>query len=211
MQALRALALLLCVFVIVAPNCGSCDPTPAARCEWAECQVPPATTDTWQAAAPDRLPTCSSADKNFCAESCRREFDTRFKQCVDTCMQKRCVAPTPSPTPGGPQQVGSPCVEIESPVCENNCQIESTARRPRCRRDCLQRACPDTNQMDITKESLDPGAFRCDRCQSRFEIICNQNCTFGMIGTFPGIERWGCQKACIMFNCSRTCGSKLAF
>lgn len=182
------------------------------RCQWADCTITPAPKDAWtigsdSSGAP--LPVCKPSDKAACAETCRKEFDSRYRHCVNSCMQQRCVVPTPEPTPGPDGEIGAPCVEIESPICEEQCAGESSSLRPRCRRDCLQRACPDTNALDIAKESLDPGTFRCDRCRKRYEVSCARQCALGMIGTFAGLERWGCEKACLITYCSKSCGTNL--
>ncbi|MBN8550836.1 MAG: hypothetical protein J0M12_16090, partial [Deltaproteobacteria bacterium] len=77
--------------------------------------------------------------------------------------------------------------------------------------DCLQKACPEASAMDVTKESLDPGSFRCDRCTATCEVSCKRQCGLGMIGTYNGIETYGCQKACVMASCSKSCPLKLPF
>lgn len=184
------------------------------RCDWADCKTRkepvPAAGDTWTAPA-GSLPRCSAADRSGCADQCRREFDSRYHSCVDGCLAKRCVVPTPTPVPQPGQEVGAPCVEIESPICNEDCKTETSSRQPRCRRDCLQKACPEASAMDITSESLDPGTFRCERCKKRFEISCTRNCSIGMIGSYNGLESYGCQKACVMTNCSKSCGIGLPF
>lgn len=180
------------------------------RCDWADCAPAKTTPDSWKV-APSSLPRCTAGDRSVCGGECRKEFDDRFHACVDTCLSKRCVVPTPTPVPQPDQEVGAPCVEIESPICEDSCKNEAGSRQPRCRRDCLQKACPDASPMDVTSEGLDPGTFRCERCKKRIEITCSRNCSLGMTGTYGGLERYGCQRACVMANCNKACGIRLPF
>lgn len=193
----------------------------SSRCEWAACDPTPASTaasskEQWTVSeAPRVLPApqavCTAADRNACAGECRREFDDRYHRCVDACLSTRCVRPTPSPTPGPATGIAAPCVEIESPVCVEDCKTQPESRRPRCRRDCLQRACPDSSPADVAAESLDPGTFRCERCRKRMEMTCARDCSLGVISGIAGIEQWGCQKACLIANCRNACGISFPF
>jgi hypothetical protein len=159
------------------------------------------------------LPVCGRGERALCGEDCRKEFDSKYHACVDTCLAKVCVQPTPTPKALANQDVGAPCVEIESPICDDDCRIETSSRQPRCRRDCLQKACPDASQAEIVNESLDPGSYRCDRCRKRYQQSCNRQCSFGGYATFPygGLEQYGCEKACIMTSCSKSCRGLSAF
>ncbi len=197
------MALLIIFFFGILGSPGWAD----SRCEWAQCSPGTPAASSWTVEQGNGgASVCGVGDKAACAEQCRREFDAKYKRCVETCLGGRCVQPTPVPSKGPEQSIGSPCVEIESPACQEQCVTESSGKQPRCRRDCLQRACPDASQLDIAKESLDPGTFRCERCKQQYAISCGRQCALGMLGTFPGIERWGCEKACVISYCSKSCG-----
>ena len=202
----------LCAFMCWSgsPNIAMAAPSTADRCDWAECAKPKATSGGWTVDS-SSLPRCTPLDKSTCGDECRREFDDRYHVCVEGCLSKRCVVPTPTPPPGSSAEIGAPCVEIESPICNDNCKSEISARQPRCRRDCLQKACPEANGMEITSESLDPGTYRCQRCKKSYEISCTQQCLLGTSGTHSGLAGYGCQKACVMLNCSKRCGSLSPF
>lgn len=193
----------------------------ASRCDWAACDPTAAPTlsaakEEWtvkgeRATERSPLAVCTAADRSVCAGNCRREFDDRYHRCVDACLSERCVRPTPNPTPGPATGVAAPCVEIESPICVEDCKGQAESRQPRCRRDCLQRACPDASPADVAAESLDPGTFRCERCRKRMEITCARDCSLGVISGIAGIEQWGCQKACLIANCRNACGVSFPF
>ena len=187
----------------------------ASRCDWAECRTEkPARGDSseWTAS----LPSCEKSDEAFCGDKCHGEFDSDYHRCISKCMKSRCLRPgegRDSHNAASGTGAEEPCLILESAACEENCSGDKSSQRARCRRDCLQRACPEANQRELAGEAADPGSIQCDSCRQRNQFDCQRTCLGGSYSrsgmAVSGLAGLACEKACLMSACGKSCKMRI--
>ena len=175
------------------------------RCEWANCDNRSQSSGDFTAINRDHR--CDSVDRSACADSCIEEFGPDYKKCTTNCLTNRCNDEPESKSDKNKDGARVYCVEIESAECEDSCRAAPQREGARCRRDCLAQRCPDASQIDIGKESLDPGSLTCSRCKEGAVEECRRDCAMGVYitGRYPGLAEYGCQKACELARCGSKC------
>ena len=120
---------------------------------------------------------------------------------------------TPKPrstSPSREEEDKQGCLELETEECASECKLKGDAASAKCRRGCLEQRCPDSNRLDLAKESADPGALRCERCRVEAKDFCASSCGVGLIagelGRSTGLENLGCVKVCVVATCQKSCG-----
>ena len=161
-----------------------------------------------------QLPDCTKRDELGCKDQCRDKFDDQFHLCVEQCLKPICAQKIvrSESEQRAEQASGTFCVETQSAECAKRCRMRDEKAAARCTRGCLLSRCPEADPMLIAKESLDPGAMGCERCRAQNERACARACAAsGGRGGFSGIAQFGCEKACLMSYCSKSCGSRVPF
>lgn len=153
---------------------------------------------------------CGKEDSRRCSEQCRSYFDGAFHRCREDCLADRCVQKRETKKSEADEQDDSRfCIELESETCVKNCAAEdNSARRARCRRECLISRCPSALRSDASKEAMTPGSVACERCKEKVKELCKQSCLGGMAAggsNYNGLVGFGCNIACTKAQCASSC------
>lgn len=101
------------------------------------------------------------------------------------------------------------CLEFESLGCDESCKSMQGAGALRCRRECLLKACPGSDQFEASREAMSPGILKCVRCKESATNDCQALCIVGKYPGYPytgsGLGNYACLKACVAARCGMGC------
>jgi hypothetical protein len=218
MRQLLISAFAIIVIDLLAPGACAQPPLPCSgdRCgEWIVQSTSPVVPGA--VAAPTGLPECQKHDELDCAEECRREFGTDFHRCRTNCLRGKCSEPPPKKRDDDSRKDGELCIEIESESCETECNttLSGSTDGAKCRRECLQRKCPNARRYDTAMEGLDPGTTACNRCEAKHQRRCERRCRSATLriptNQLPELREFGCEKLCMTSACGAECTVKNPF